>query len=66
MIQFVSNLCCVCSGCGGYADNAVGAMCTTGTGEAFIRIAAAKHMACLIQTGSTISQTYYFVTNIQY
>lgn len=45
---------CVCvSGCGGYADNKVGAVSTTGHGEAIMRVTLARLILFHMEQGRT-------------
>jgi beta-aspartyl-peptidase (threonine type) len=43
-------------GCGGYADNLSGAISTTGTGEAIIKVCLAKDIAMRMEQGTAVQQ----------
>ncbi|XP_067465495.1 isoaspartyl peptidase/L-asparaginase [Thunnus thynnus] len=42
-----------CIGCGGYADNQVGAVSTTGHGEAIMKVTLARHILFLMEQGQS-------------
>ncbi|KAM8739382.1 isoaspartyl peptidase/L-asparaginase isoform X2 [Acanthopagrus latus] len=43
-----------CIGCGGYADNTVGAVSTTGHGEAIMKVVLAKHILYQMEQGQSV------------
>lgn len=49
-------------GCGGYADNSVGAVSTTGEGEAIMKVTLARLVLFYMERGKTHTHTHILIS----